>query len=146
MKHFLALLSAALLGIAAFSHQNTSTLSGKVTDENGDSIWQKTYPLEAVGVGEFNIFWSLFAMPDGNFLATGLSEDNIGFIMKFTGAGDTVWTKALPYNIQGESFYYTPDGKLWLAGQTNHNTENGGMMADASLIRIDYANLISLII
>ena len=110
------------------------------TDENGDSIWQKTYPLEAVGVGEFNIFWSLFAMPDGNFLATGLSEDNIGFIMKFTGTGDTVWTKALPYNIQGESFYYTPDGKLWLAGQTNHNTENGGMMADASLIRIDYAN------
>ena len=110
------------------------------TDENGDSIWQKTYPLEAVGVGEFNRFWSLFAMPDGNFLATGLSEDNIGFIMKFTGAGDTVWTKALPYNIQGESFYYTPDGKLWLAGQTNYNTENGGMMADASLIRIDYAN------
>jgi WD40 repeat protein len=110
------------------------------TDENGDSIWQKTYPLEAVGVGEFNRFWSLFAMPDGNFLATGLSEDNIGFIMKFTGTGDTIWTKALPYNIQGESFYYTPDGKLWLAGQTNYNTENGGMMADASLIRIDYAN------
>jgi hypothetical protein len=27
-----------------------------------------------------------------------------------------------------------------LAGQTNYNTENGGMMADASLIRIDYAN------
>jgi hypothetical protein len=48
--------------------------------------------------------------------------------MKFTGAGDTVWTKALPYNIQGESFYYTPDGKLWLAGQTNYNTENGGMI------------------
>ena len=79
-------------------------------------------------------------MPDGNFLVTGLSNNGVGFIMKFTGTGDTVWTKALPYNIQGESFYYTPDGKLWLAGQTNHNTENGGMMADASLIRIDYAN------
>ena len=26
------------------------------TDDNGDSIWQKTYPLEAVGVGEVNIF------------------------------------------------------------------------------------------
>ena len=110
------------------------------TDENGDSIWQKNYPLEAIEFGESSTFWSLFAMPDGNFLATGLSEDNIGFIMKFTGTGDTIWTKALPYNIQGESFYYTPDGKLWLAGQTNHNTENGGMMADASLIRIDYAN------
>ena len=72
------------------------------TDGNGDSIWQKNYALEAVGVGEFNTFWSLFAMPDGNFLATGLSEDNIGFIMKFTGTGDTIWTKALPYNIQGE--------------------------------------------
>jgi hypothetical protein len=80
-------------------------------------------------------------MPDGNFVATGLSEDTIRLvIMKFTGTGDTIWTKALPYNIQGESFYYTPDGKLWLAGQTNYNTENGGMMADASLIRIDYAN------
>ena len=110
------------------------------TDENGDSIWQKNYPLEAIGPQQSNTFWSLFAMPDGNFLTTGLSEDNIGFIMKFTGAGDTIWTKALPYNIQGESFYYTPDGKLWLAGQTNYNTENGGMMADASLIRIDYAN------
>ncbi|MBP6664689.1 MAG: hypothetical protein KA168_05325, partial [Chitinophagales bacterium] len=110
------------------------------TDENGDSIWQKNYALEAVGVGEFNTFWSLFAMPDGNFLATGLSDNGVGFIMKFTGTGDTIWTKALPYNIQGESFYYTPDGKLWLAGQTNYNTENGGMMADASLIRIDYAN------
>ncbi|MBK9463083.1 MAG: T9SS type A sorting domain-containing protein [Sphingobacteriales bacterium] len=110
------------------------------TDENGDSIWQKNYPLETIIPPEFNEFWGLFAMPDGNFLATGLSEDNIGFIMKFTGTGDTIWTKALPYNIQGESFYYTPDGKLWLAGQTNYNTENGGMMADASLIRIDYAN------
>ena len=110
------------------------------TDENGDSIWQKNYPLETIIPPEFNEFWGLFAMPDGNFLATGLSEDNIGFIMKFTDTGDTIWTKALPYNIQGESFYYTPDGKLWLAGQTNYNTENGGMSADASLIRIDYAN------
>jgi hypothetical protein len=110
------------------------------TDENGDSIWQKNYPLEAIGSLEYNVFWSLFAMPDGNFLATGLSDNGVGFIMKFTGTGDTIWTKALPYNIQGESFYYTPDGKLWLAGQTNYNTENGGMMADASLIRIDYAN------
>jgi hypothetical protein len=110
------------------------------TDENGDSIWQKNYPLEAIGSLEYNVFWSLFAMPDGNFLATGLSDNGVGFIMKFTGTGDTIWTKALPYNIQGESFYYTPDGKLWLAGQTNYNTENGGMSADASLIRIDYAN------
>jgi hypothetical protein len=80
-------------------------------------------------------------MPDGNFVVNGINfTSGIGYVMKFTGTGDTIWTKALPYNIQGESFYYTPDGKLWLAGQTNYNTENGGMMADASLIRIDYAN------
>jgi hypothetical protein len=38
MKHLLALLFAALLGIAAFSHQNTAILAGKVTDESGEPL------------------------------------------------------------------------------------------------------------
>ncbi len=111
------------------------------TDEMGDSVWQKAYPLPLINYDDYVEFTGLQQMPDGNFVATGINfTSGIGYIMKFTGTGDTIWTKALPYNIQGESFYYTPDGKLWLAGQTNYNTENGGMMADASLIRIDYAN------
>jgi hypothetical protein len=84
------------------------------TDENGDTIWAKTY-----GNSTWNAGLSVKQTPDRGFVLVGYESDDL-LIIKTDSLGDMVWTKTY-----GDSFYDVAEsvqiisGGYIIAGWTN---------------------------
>jgi hypothetical protein len=110
-------------------HQNDSDIYILRIDENGDTLWTKTYGgdlhEEGYGVQQTN---------DGGFIFSGWSASTRGiYIIKTDENGDTLWTKSHDSG-RAYSIYQTSDGGYMLSGCVGDGLEGS---ADTYLLRAD---------
>ena len=108
------------------------------TDENGDTLWTRTY-----GGEDYEIGWSVCETSDGGYVIAGWTESfAVGFwdvyLIKTDADGDTQWTKTwggmhIDVII---SVQETPAGGYILAGHT-YLSDEGDEHSDIYLIRTD---------
>lgn len=94
------------------------------TNENGDSIWTKTF-----GEANSDCGYSVQETFDGGYIVTGgtySSEDNDVYLIKVNQNGDSIWTKKFDgnYHAVGRSVCQTIDSGYIIAGSTG-STSNG---------------------
>ena len=105
------------------------------TDENGDTLWTKTYGGIYDDIGE-----SVAQTQDGGYIIAGWTESFVAghkdyYLIKTDSAGDTVWTKTLGGSgiDWGRSVQQTSDGGYILVGDSYLP---GSPYSDAWLIRL----------
>ncbi len=94
------------------------------TNENGDTLWTKTY-----GGNFYDIGWSVQQTIDGGFIVTGEISNSANkdvCLIKTNNYGDFLWTKTYDgnYNASGRSVIQTTDSSYIIAGSTG-SIENG---------------------
>jgi hypothetical protein len=122
------------------------------TDNNGDTLWTKTFGGDAVDIG-----YSIQQTTDGGFIISGQSDsftnswDSDVYLIKTDIYGDTLWTKTYggSGDDKGWSAQQTTDGGYIITGQTLTyeksscdiyliKTDEGGNIS--SVIEIPYPN------
>jgi hypothetical protein len=111
------------------------------TDENGDTLWTKTFGTPGVDFGN-----SVQQTSDGGFIATGRIMSFISgapdlYLIRINSNGDTLWTKSyngpyFSYSLdEGKDVQQMPDGGFFILGRTDGpvNTTNSSLW----LIRTD---------
>ncbi len=108
------------------------------TDENGDTIWTKTF-----GERNFNSGASVRQTNDNGYVIVGStynngdSEKNAIYFIKTDENGDTIWTKTfgeMIYNYDAQAIQQTNDNGYIIVGNTTNNSSGG---IDALLIKTD---------
>jgi hypothetical protein len=105
------------------------------TDNNGDTLWTKTY-----GDNDYNIGKSIQQTTDGGFIIAGHTYSWNGihdvYLIKTDYNGDTLWTKTFggEYSDEGYSVQQTTDGGYIITGSTKL-IDNG--KPDVYLIKTD---------
>jgi len=106
------------------------------TDENGDTLWTKTY-----GGSDYDGGYSVQQTTDGGFIIAGYTDsygagyDDV-YLIRTDENGDTLWTKTYggDYSDGGSSVQQTTDSGFIIAGYTFSYGAGGG---DVYLIRTD---------
>jgi len=100
------------------------------TDENGDTIWTKTY-----GGANNEIAWSVQQTSDSGYIIVGgtnsFGSDWEVYLIKTDGLGDTIWTRTYENGSTGYSVQQTSDGGYIIGGKY------GGLTGDVCLIKTD---------
>lgn len=108
------------------------------TDENGDTLWTRTY-----GGGLDDHGASAHLTSDGGCLIVGrtgsvLPETSVVYVVRVAPDGDTLWTRT--YGTEGHNsgagVAQAPDGGYLVAGTTGTDVFMGIPMTDAYLVRI----------
>ena len=95
------------------------------TDQNGDTLWTKTYTGEDSSHG-----YSIQQTTDGGYIITGYTNNYNTFwdvlLIKTNENGDTLWTKKYggDGNEVGKSVQQTTDGGYIITGYTDSDTYN----------------------
>ena len=104
-------------------------------DENGDTVWTKTYGGASIDQGN-----SVAQTSDGGYIIAGTTESYGSggdvYLIRADENGDTVWTKTYGgvNNDQGNSVAQTTDGGYIVAGYTN---SYGAGESDVYLVKTD---------
>ncbi len=106
------------------------------TDENGDSLWTKTYG----GLGD-DYAYSIIAANDGGYIITGLFDIGGGatdvYLIRIDSQGNTLWTKTYggPYVDVGTSIQQLFDDGYVVTGTWGSTPGTQGQ--DVCLLRLD---------
>lgn len=106
------------------------------TDENGDTLWTKTF-----GEINYDYGFSVLQTNDNGYIVVGKTEipmDTVyTYIIKTDINGDTLWTKTLTsrYNF-GYSVQQNNDNGYIIVGETKHNY-NYGCESDVYIVKIN---------
>lgn len=90
------------------------------TDENGNSLWTKTYNSSSDGVDRGR---DIIELEDDGFMILGFSQIS-NWLLRTDTSGDTLWTKKMSSN--GESIKQTSDGGFILSGYPLERTDGNG--------------------
>ncbi|MBA7603649.1 hypothetical protein ES703_10764 [subsurface metagenome] len=119
-----------ITGVSSMSYQtNKMDVLLIKTDENGDTLWAKTYGGEKSEAGK-----SVQQTSDGGYIVLGtISFDRCSYLIKTNANGDTLWTRIYDEGM-GYSVLQTSDGGYIIAGYT---TSYGTGDADIFILKTD---------
>ncbi len=107
-----------------------------LTNENGDTIWTRTY-----GGAARDIAYGVYPTSDGGFIMVGATRSSGNglsdlYLVKANAQGDSMWAKTFGGSEQdfGYSVLETPDGGFIAVGFTE---SSGSGMGDMYIIRTD---------
>ena len=132
--YFVTTNSAAIYGYSVIS-----------ANKYGDTLFSKNYVFNQMYVGVGQGTHALIPTQDGNYIASGNTLDTNnnrdGYIVKFTSAGDTVWSRRLGgagFDVFN-TIYEDAQGVVWACGSTWSSGNGDG---DIWLVRIDANGII----
>ncbi len=94
------------------------------TDNNGDTLWTRTYGGEKTDFGN-----SIQQTNDGGYIIAGVTNSFTGnwvkemYLIRTDNTGDTLWTKTFGHGSGGSSVKQTNDGGYIIAGYTLYGNE-----------------------
>ncbi|MBW8050837.1 MAG: T9SS type A sorting domain-containing protein [Cytophagales bacterium] len=115
-------------------------------DSSGNILWDKIYGVPKP-ISYTEHFWAVKELKNGDLIAVGGSDftvsgdnDNAGWVVKTTSAGDSLWSRLYNRSQYLEIFYdveLTTDGGFILAGQTGGWNITGNPSQDGWLLKLD---------